>query len=337
VRFELDLRDVAPDVVSAWLRYLYTQDNLTLIWPCSGEDQEEADVAEKFWTELLRLAQRLGDDKLRLYAEDTLIGALSRRNWTHLAAFAEQVRCSMLSEAALMMGIRWLMPSLLASFCVSTGLEQGTSSDISGSIAREDRSDKKEKPHGSGLTEQVATVGRTAPGRLFGAACGPVDLELEKHLFELQHTASKSSTEPMAVTLLALKKASPAQFSELKNRLSDGIVTAQRVGAQLGRCAKFFDSHEKRGFKRDDSSHKALWIELALLAGTLGFFFLPTTARQVAFSFVAQAIEPLRAWTSWVDLGPLLQIFGSGILRIAIVNVLMVLALCIVVWSGLKK
>lgn len=316
VSFELDLSDVPADVAFAWLRYLYTQDDLSLLFPCRGRNQEESVAAERFWTELLRLAQRLGDRKLLLYAQDTLIGALSLENWAHMAIFAEQAQCPVLSEAALMMGVRSLVQPLLASFHVPTGLERGD----------DDKSAEKEEPS-DGLTEQSATVASA-----LGRPAGAVDLELERHLMELR--AGTPGAEPAAV--LALKKGSPPQYAELKIRLADIITSAQRTGAQLQRCVQFFDSHERRGFRRDDKNGRARWIELAVLATCLAFFLIPSSARQTFLAYAGIALEPLRASLAFVEVRWLAP-FSSGIFRIVAINIFMFLVLCGVIWHNLNK
>lgn len=319
VRYELDLSDVAADVVHAWLRYLYTQDDLSLTWPCSAEPLEDAVAAERFWVELVRLACRLGDEKLRLYAQDTLVGALAADNWAELAMFAEQAQCRLLSEAALMMGVRLLQPALLSSFRVPTGLEKGAGQ-------RDDAASQ-----GGGIPEHTATVGGSSSSSLGGAARGAIELELERHLLELR--ASSQGTEHASI--LALKKGNPAQFAELKQRLAESITTAQRVGLQLQHCARFFDTHEKRGFKSDDGMTRARWAELVVLSALLVFFVVPTTLRQTVIMFLVSVFEPLRVGASFIDWSWLPPI-AAGTLRVVAVNVFMFFVLCLVLWSGLK-
>ena len=70
-RYELDLRSYTADLVFAWLRYLYTQDDLELTWPLTNAD---AEAAESWWMQLLQLAQWMGDWKLQIYAQVGLIG-----------------------------------------------------------------------------------------------------------------------------------------------------------------------------------------------------------------------------------------------------------------------
>uniref|UniRef100_A0A7S1S968 Uncharacterized protein n=1 Tax=Alexandrium catenella TaxID=2925 RepID=A0A7S1S968_ALECA len=256
-----------------------------------------------------------------LYAQDTLIGALSLENWAHMAIFAEQVQCPVLSEAALMMGVRSLVPPLLATFRVTTGLER----------VDDDKAAEKEQ-QADGVTEQSATVG-TAMGRpAGGAAFGTVDLELEGHLMGLR--AGVPGAEPAAI--LALKKGCPAQYAELKIRLADSITSAQRTGAQLQRCVQFFDSHERRGFRRDDKHGRALLIELAVLALCLAFFVIPSSARQAVLTYAAAALEPFRASFAFMGLG-LPAPFSSAVFRVAASNVFMFLVLCGVIWHNLNK
>mmetsp|Transcript_112061 Transcript_112061/g.357669 ORF Transcript_112061/g.357669 Transcript_112061/m.357669 type:complete len:914 (+) Transcript_112061:2-2743(+) len=319
VYFELDLLDVPADVAFAWLRYLYTQDDLSLLWPCRGRDREESVAAEGFWTELLRLAQRLGDRKLLLYAQDALVGALSLENWTHMAIFAEQVQCPVLSEAALMVGVRSLSPTLLASFRVPTGLERDDA----------DRGGDKGEAL-SGPAEQSATVA-SGPGRP-GGACGSVDLELERRLLEPR--AGAPGAEQAAV--LTLKKGSPAQYAELKHRLADNITSAQRTAEQLQRCVQFFDSHERRGFRRDDKHGRALWMELAVLAGILMFLLTPSAARQMTADALAALLDPLRISLSIFEVSWLAPL-SSGVFRVVAVNIFMFLVLCGVIWHNLNK
>merc|ERR1711879_1144634 len=47
--FELDLREWSEELVFAWWRYLYTQDDLLLLWPCAGRTREESAAGEAFW------------------------------------------------------------------------------------------------------------------------------------------------------------------------------------------------------------------------------------------------------------------------------------------------
>merc|ERR1711971_53855 len=110
LRFELDLRDFSAEVVFAWARYLYVQEDLSLVWPCNPKDQEQRPICERFWTELMQLSLALGDEKLHMYAQDVLVGSLSDENWVRMAVLAEQVQCRILSEASLMMGLRLLLP-----------------------------------------------------------------------------------------------------------------------------------------------------------------------------------------------------------------------------------
>eukprot|EP00439_Symbiodinium_sp_Y106_P040425 s4385_g4.t4 len=86
--YELDLQDYPADVVFAWLRYLYTQDDLELTWPLrhNRRNREEAlkvftppsclcrvqAPPEMWWMQLLHLGRLVGDWKLQLYAQETL-------------------------------------------------------------------------------------------------------------------------------------------------------------------------------------------------------------------------------------------------------------------------
>eukprot|EP00443_Scrippsiella_acuminata_P042158 CAMPEP_0115218014 /NCGR_PEP_ID=MMETSP0270-20121206/26163_1 /TAXON_ID=71861 /ORGANISM="Scrippsiella trochoidea, Strain CCMP3099" /LENGTH=1238 /DNA_ID=CAMNT_0002631925 /DNA_START=40 /DNA_END=3758 /DNA_ORIENTATION=+ len=303
---------------SSGLGYLYTQDDLSSEFPLEGEQWEDVVAAERFWIELLRLSQRLGDDKLFLYAQDTLVGTLSIDNWAHLAMFAEQAQCRVLSEAALMMGLRMLQPAMLTSFHVPSGLE-----------AHGQQGEQKDSP-ASGIPEPAATVGG-ASSSSGGVARGSVDLELERHLLGLR----VSSHGAELASVLALKKGSPSQYVELKQRLAESITMSQKVGSQLAHCARFFDSHERRGFDRDDNGGRVIWIEIAALIALLGFFIIPSAARQMAVALLVSALEPIRAWSSFIDWGWLSPL-ASGATRVIAVNVVMFALLCFVVWSGLK-
>mmetsp|Transcript_63551 Transcript_63551/g.182833 ORF Transcript_63551/g.182833 Transcript_63551/m.182833 type:complete len:342 (-) Transcript_63551:116-1141(-) len=313
---EMDLSDVHADVVDAWLRFLYMQDDLQRIWPCSSADPDDAVTAEGFWIELLRLAQRLGDDKLFLYTQDVLVEAVTSQNWAHLATFAEQAHCRLLSEAALMLGVRLLRPMMLGAFGVQTGLDQEEAG--------------RDQPDG-GVPEPVATVGGAAAGSGGAAAHGPVDLDIERHLLGLR--AATHRAELAAV--LALKKGSPSQFAELKSRLAESVTAAQRAGSQLQHCMRFFDSHERRGFGRDGVVGRAQWLELGALVVLLLFFIIPSAARQAALTMLSNAAEPFRALFAFIDWGVLSPLVG-GVSHIVAINVLMFLLLCLVVWSGLK-
>jgi len=325
VRFELDLSDVAADVVHAWLKYLYTQEDLSLIWPCGGPTKEAVMAAEKFWIDLLRLALRLGDDKLQLYAQDTLIGALSADNWTHFVAIAEQAQCRVLSEAALMMGQRTVLPAMLASFKVPTGLER----DAGKHAKDEDRADEAE-----GLENklpQAATVAGATPLTGGTVARGTVDLEVENHLMTIP--APPPGAEP--ASLLALKKASPSQFAEFKQRVAESITSSQKVAAQLQRCARYYDQHEESGHRSNDPALKVRWLKMGLAGLLLVFGLVPTKQRELLFSLMVSFVEPFRVWSSFLDI-PLLAPLASGFVRVGLINAFMFVVLCLVVWSGLK-
>eukprot|EP00971_Amphidinium_carterae_P134642 2668496-Amphidinium_carterae.1 len=232
VRFDLDLRDVAADVVFAWLRYLYRHEDLTLVWPCRDAETDAVVLAESFWTALLRLGQRLGDHKLQLYAQEVLVDCIGVDNWSHLAVFAEQSQCSLLSEAALMTGVRILLDPVMRSFKVPTGLE--------GADGKLPENDEEEDPEE--LSDQAATAGRVTFGQAMpgqaGSAYSQVDLDMEKHLMSL-------SARGQADALAVLKKTSPAQFAELKHRLAERVISARRAAKQLHQCARYFSNQEK--------------------------------------------------------------------------------------------
>lgn len=335
-QYELDLQDVAADVVFAWLRYLYTQDDLSLVWPCEGSNTEEATEAEAFWMELLRLGQRLGDEKLQLYAQDTLVGALSMENWTTMAAFAEQAQCPVLSEASLTMGVRLLLPPMLESFQVETGLEHLNDRGKSGQ--------PQDKATSSGF-KPAATVGRATPGRP-GASRGTVELELERHLFEHCSTMRSKSRSPLdkrsltPMALSALKRGSPASFAELKQRLAESVVGAQQAGAQLQRCAQFFDSQEKRGFQRAGPSGRAMWYELIALMALVAFFIVPVMLKQTVFEYITAALKPFAAIVPSLPDFPSTGWFAflsSNVVRVALVNAFAVLVFVAIIWTGLKN
>lgn len=334
-QYELDLQDVAADVVFAWLRYLYTQDDLSLVWPCEGNNTEEATEAEAFWMELLRLGQRLGDEKLQLYAQDILVGALSLENWTTMAAFAEQAQCPILSEASLTMGVRLLMPPMMQSFQVQTGLEH-----------LDERGKPGQAPEKAGSTglKAAATVGRATPGRP-GASRGTVDLELERHLFEYCSSfrgQSRAPPEKRSLTPMALstfKRGSPTQFAELKQRLAEVIVSAQQAGGQLQRCAKFFDSQEKRGFQREGYSGRAMWFELIAIVALVAFFLVPVMLKQTVFDYMASAAKPLATLMPHLPALPTTGWFAfldTNVARVAALNIFVVLLFAVIIWSGLK-
>lgn len=305
-RYELDLRLYTADVVFAWLRYLYTQDDLELTWPLRT-DRSEAEAAEKWWMQLLQLGQLIGDWKLQLYAQDTLVGAVSNQNWVEMLSFAEQVNCTVLAEAALMTGLRQLLPHLLASFRVPTGLEGQKAAGASG----------QEQPEAAG----------GVPSH------GSVEVELERKFMELRGSKQASHAKAM---LLALKKSSPSQFAELKNRLSEAITAAQKSGAQLQRCVEYFDSHEQRGFRREETKGRALRVELAVVVLLLGVFLIPAAARQTLYGAFVTMTEPLTAFAAYVDLWSMLP-FTSAISSIFALNVGVLFLLLVVVFSVLQK
>jgi len=294
---------------------------------------EESAEAEAFWLELLRLGQRVGDEKLQLYAQDTLIGALSATNWTQLAAFAEQAQCLVLSEAALTMGLRILTPAMMQSFRVQTGLEsldKPSEEDPGDSAAASSSA-------GGGLASpraQVATFNKAMPGRP-GAARGVVDLEIERHLFE--HRAAQRLVEPMVLT--ALKRGSPVQFAELKQRLADIVLSAQQAGAQLNKCAQFFDSAEKKGFKREGSG-KRLWGELAMLLLAVSFFLAPVLFKTTFSEYFTLIVKPflkvLPNMPPFPDIAAMMP-YSYSIMRVVCANVFIMLVLAAIVWHGLKS
>lgn len=326
LRYELDLRDVPTDIVLAWLRYLYTQEDLSIIWPCEGETPEEVAAAERFWADLLRLAQRVGDEKLQLYAQDTLVGAISASNWVHLAMFAEQAQCYILSEAALMTGFRLLLPAMMHSFKVTTGLERDENIIKEGAEAEKDEASSSSA---GVLPEQFATVGRVAAGRP-GSSWGKVDLELEKHLLEMQGVDTMS--------VLALRKGSPGQFAELKHRLAEAVVGAQKTAVQLKNCAQFYDAQEKKGAQDPFPSYRAIGAEILVLAAIIAIFLLPGTWRQTVFK-AASSLLGSRTWIiSWITLPDVswLSALVPDSVRIVALNVLVLLALAAVIWNGMN-
>lgn len=303
-RYELDLRDYTADIVFAWLRYLYTQDDLELTWPLRTTRQN-AEAAEQWWMQLFQLGQLMGDWKLQLYVQDTLVGAVSSHNWAEMALFGEKVGCTVLAEAALMTGLRQLLPHLLASFRVPTGLEG-------------QKGVEQEQPEAAG-----------------GVPSGSVEVELERKLMELR--GSKQALHAKA-TLMTLKKSSPSQFSELKIRLSEAITAAQKSGAQLQRCVQYFDSHEQRGFRQEESPGQVLRlrIELAVVVLLLSVFLIPASARQTIHGAFVTFTEPIAAVAAYIDMGSLLP-FGSAISRLFAFNILVVFLLLAVVFYSLQK
>lgn len=307
--YELDLQDYPADVVFAWLRYLYTQDDLELTWPLrhNRRNREEA-PPEMWWMQLLHLGRLVGDWKLQLYAQDTLVGALTVHNWAEMAAFAEQVQCTVLLEAALMMGLRQLLPHLLASFAVPTGLEGP---------------DRKVPEQGDTLQpEQAAGV----------PSSGSVEVELERKLLDLRGSRQAATAK---ASLLILQRSSPSSFSELKTRLADSISAAQKSGAQLQRCVNYFDSHEQRGFRRDEGRGSARW-ELGAAVLGLSIFLLPAGARQTMYGGFVTVLEPLMATASFVDLGSYLSL-GTEVQRLYALNILVLIVLVGVVFSALQR
>eukprot|EP00439_Symbiodinium_sp_Y106_P050105 s4385_g6.t1 len=102
-------------------------------------------------------------------------------------------------------------------------------------------------------------------------------------------------------------RSSPSSFSELKTRLADSISAAQKSGAQLQRCVNYFDSHEQRGFRRDEGRGSARW-ELGAAVLGLSIFLLPAGARQTMYGGFVTVLEPLMATASFVDLGSYLSL-----------------------------
>ena len=300
-RYELDLRHYTADIVFAWLRYLYTQDDLELTWPLRT-DRLEAEAAEHWWMQLLQLGQLMGDRKLQLYAQDTLVGAVSNQNWVEMLSFAEQVGCTVLLEAAIMTGLRQLLPHLLASFQVPTGLEG-----------------QKVK-----MQEQPEAAG--------GVPSGTVEVELERKFAELRGSKQASHAKAM---LQVLKKKSPPQFAELKNRLSEAITAAQKSGAQLQRCVEYFDSHEQRGFRREESKGRAR-VEVAVAVLLLGVFLIPAATRQTIYGAFVTVTEPIKVMVASLDLASLLP-FGSVTSYLFALNIVAIFVLLAVVFSILQK
>lgn len=316
IRFELDMREFEEDLIVAWLRYLYTHEDLTLLWPCHGATKEQACFAEGFWTELIRLAQLVGDEKLQLYAQDTLVSALSSENWAPLARFAEETQCGVLSEAALTTGIRLLHPALLRSFNVPSSLE---------GLAREGT--------GSDSTGQSATVGTAAPGRP-GASRGPVDLELEQRLFSLRPHGGFEPT-----MLVDMKRSSPVIFAELTGRLADGVKNTQKAVAQLQHAAEFFDRRQ-RLMAGGDASGRSTALEVLGLLAILAIFAVPSALRSKIFDYVAPVLGPVweaakpAAWGVELEWLPAL---GNSSFQAAVLNVFMVVLVVVMMWTGLKN
>mmetsp|Transcript_48627 Transcript_48627/g.89615 ORF Transcript_48627/g.89615 Transcript_48627/m.89615 type:complete len:1291 (+) Transcript_48627:45-3917(+) len=321
VRFELDLRDVAADVVFAWLRYLYRHEDLTLVWPCGDAEPDAVVLAEGFWTALLRLGQRLGDSKLQLYAQEVLVDCLSIDNWSHLAVFAEQSQCSLLSEAALMTGVRILIDPIMRSFKVPTGLE-----GADGKIPENEEDDPEE------VTEQAATAGRVSFGQAMpgqaGSAYSQVDLDMEKHLMSLSIHSSQADLDALA----SLKKTSPGQFAELKHRLAERVISARRAAKQLHQCARYFSNQEKHGGLGSQAGRRRLLFEFTLLAVVIMFFMLPTPLRKALLN-QARWLAP--GLFSAFDNTTAAAVFSSW--KMGVVNALIVAALSVLMFIRLKQ
>eukprot|EP00930_Biecheleria_cincta_P057367 TRINITY_DN43318_c0_g1_i1.p1 TRINITY_DN43318_c0_g1~~TRINITY_DN43318_c0_g1_i1.p1 ORF type:complete len:1350 (-),score=217.80 TRINITY_DN43318_c0_g1_i1:35-4024(-) len=317
-RYELCLEDYPADVAFAWLRYLYTQDDLSLTWPVKARDSESAALVEQWWMQLLQLAQLMGDKKLQLYAQDMLVGMLSLRNWSKMAAFAEQVQCTVLSESALMAGLRQLLPHMLKSFRVPTGLEP-PKRDGQGDKTMQAESWPDEGPG------QVATIGSLglSSGHATGSPLGSVELELEKRLLELRGSAKAAEAQ---ASVLALKRSNAAQFAELKSRLGETITTSQKNGAQLQRCVRYFDSHEQRGFPREGSRGRYFWLEIAVLVALLGIYLSPPV-RQSLQGLLYTVLEPIQAILIYMDLEWLIPRPALGYMYLNLIFAVIVLAL----------
>lgn len=309
VRFELDLRDVQADVVFAWLRYLYTHQDLALLWPCSGKTAEENAAGESFWMELVRLAQRVGDWRLQLYAQDTLVGALTADNWASFAAFAEHANCKLLSETALMAGVRGLLPATLRSFKVPTGLEEQSES-----VGSQDSPD---------LTPITATIGAAASlaGRTGAAACGRVELEIEQRLLALRQQGKRPAA------LLDLKRRSPTQFNEFKYRLAEGVKSSQQVAEQLQRNKKSFDAQVSECSRDEKRSSRLISWEVA----ALGIFISCLPLWQLG------ALDGIYSALFWLaEARECLAPFTGGLPRALIFNTSVALAFLMILWQGLK-
>lgn len=322
LRWELDLRSVPTEVVYAWLHFLYVQDDLCLTWPLEGHvpESKEAVLAETFWVELLRLGQRLGDQKLVNYAQDVLIDNLSMENWAHMAVFGEQVNCKILLEAAIMMGVRNLHQGLLSSFRVKTGLEgPSTVQEV------------EEEP------EQAATaptLGRAGGGAFDASspshALGSVELELESRLFELRsvHTGAQAGIH-------ILKRGSPAQFAELKRRLSEDVVRAQRVALQLQKCINYFSTYRVKRNLPDDKSRRTKIFEVTVVVLFLIVLLMPGWMKDIVHYLLGYVLEPVQAAAAYLDLGPVRYLFTPKV-SIACMNAAAVTGLMYMAWSGLK-
>eukprot|EP00929_Paragymnodinium_shiwhaense_P118624 TRINITY_DN90539_c0_g1_i1.p1 TRINITY_DN90539_c0_g1~~TRINITY_DN90539_c0_g1_i1.p1 ORF type:complete len:1456 (-),score=250.84 TRINITY_DN90539_c0_g1_i1:160-4296(-) len=326
---ELDLKDMPAEVVFAWLRYVYTQEDLTLLWPCCGDSPEEAVAAEVFWTELLRLAQRVGDWRLQLYAQDTLVNALSGENWAQMAAFAEQVQCRILSEAALMTGLRRLLPPTLRSFKVPTGLEspgEGPSGDAG--------ADKTPDASGASGTEFGAATVSSISGPFFsrGASAGQVELEMDRQLLSLRMRDHKPQT------LLELKRGSPTQYGELKFRLVQAVKCQQQAADQLQRCVRFYDNASKDARRSDSrAERRTWWLEIFLIIAFFVVALVPPLREGIfhGLGMLLKVVErPLRLLAPSVAeyLSPL----GSGVVQAVAINAIAVMLLLLILYQGLK-
>eukprot|EP00927_Polykrikos_kofoidii_P043480 TRINITY_DN37556_c0_g1_i1.p1 TRINITY_DN37556_c0_g1~~TRINITY_DN37556_c0_g1_i1.p1 ORF type:complete len:1416 (-),score=178.09 TRINITY_DN37556_c0_g1_i1:131-3763(-) len=323
---ELDLRDTAAEVVFAWLRFLYTQEDLSLLWPCSGNGSEESAAAEHFWTELLRLAQRVGDWRLVLYAQDTLVGSISDENWAQMATFAAQVQCRVLSEAALMTGLRRLLPAMLRSFRVPTGLEPPSEQNL----LNED-SDTSHGLESAGVTATVpsAAAAGSESGRPRATFYGKVDIEIDRRLMALR------SRDQQSVVLMELKRNSPSQYGELKYRLAESVKSSQQVAEQLQRSVRFFDQSSRENTKNEGRSW---WLELAFI----GLFFVVAIVPWLRGGFLwfgSAVIAVVRR--PFQELGPVISewMFPDtfGFMHVVCLNMLTVSLLCAVVWHGMKN
>jgi len=222
-----------------------------------------------------------------------------------------------------MMGVRLLMPHMLRSFCVPSGLERGT-------VDRETMDDYESHREMPGRPS-VATRGAHTPLRPCPSPYSTIDVDLEGHLAAFSASGPPSLSPAM---MLTLKRASPSAYLQLKQRLVDGVAVAQRTGAQLQRCTHFFDSQEKGGF-RDEGTSRSFRREVALLLLCFGLFFLtPVALRQEALGFLADVVETVRAKLAFYDLG-WLSPSRLGFLQTVGINIVMFGTLCWVVWSGL--
>jgi len=315
VQLQLDLRETAADVVDAWLQYLYTQDDTNFAWPsCMVSSLHEDTVeAERFWVELLRLARKVGDQNLMLYAQDVLVGALTRENWAQLAIVGEQAQCRLLLEAAQMVGVRALQQAMLSSFKVGNGL---------------DASDEELEQSGSLLGAGVSSSSNPA-----AAAQNKIESELDRRLLNLPPATHQ--LELAAIS--ALRQGSPSQFADFKHRLAENINSAQRASNQLRQACKFFESGAASGYGGEEGPGSIPWfIEMFCLSALLIFFLVPSSARSFALSSMLLIVEPVRVWFAFIDwswLGPWVE----GVARVAVLNVVLLVILLLVAWTGLKR